>query len=161
MSSTVGLLHYPWGEDGGVSATRPRTPRRAYRRALVYRSNPRPAEYMTALFEQRLPGAAIARIDGDGWKEKLSGADRVVLLYPDATGLGFGSLERRLLRLTRGRPSVLNGRRRVFELDRRTRRALLARRALERSMLVEAAGLLLIGLVTIPLVVLDLIRGRR
>jgi hypothetical protein len=84
-----------------------------------------------------------------------------VLLYPDATGLGFGPLERRLLAGSATPPVVLNGRRRTFVLDAPRRRSLRLRRLLERAMLGEALALGLIAVVTVPLVLSDLVRGRR
>ncbi|MEE2753706.1 MAG: hypothetical protein VX910_06955, partial [Candidatus Latescibacterota bacterium] len=62
------------------------------------------------------------------------GVDRyqeITLLYSDAIGIGWGAIERKLRRL--GIPlTVLNGRGRSFELDRKTRRSLRFRRFLER-----------------------------
>ncbi len=148
----VGLLAYPLGEDFGAGAARPRSLRRAYRKTLYLKANPRPADYMRRLFAERYP---------DGRLEPAPPADaaQIVLLYPDAIGLGFGSIERRL---PAGVPvRVLNGRRRDFTLDRRTRRALALRRALERSMIVESAALALAVAATPILLAADLARGRR
>jgi hypothetical protein len=69
------------------------------------------------------------RLGRDDW-------DVVLLVYPDAIGLGAGALER--LALDTGRPVyVLNGRRRLFALDPGTRAALVRRRFLARSRVVE------------------------
>jgi hypothetical protein len=116
---------------------------------------------MRDLFAEAHPGSTLIRTDDPGWEERVTGCDRLVLLYPDATGLGWAPLERRVSKLVESPPTVLSGRRRSFELDRPTLRALRLRRALERSMAGEAIGLLLIGLATPALVAWDLVRGRR
>lgn len=160
MSGVVGLLHYPWGEDYGLSSVRRRTPRRIYRRALTYKANPRSAEYMDALFRER-HDRALVRTDLDGWQDAVREADRVVLLYPDAIGLGFWPLERKLRKLQQGDLTALNGRRREFTLDARTRRALRRRRFLERAMILELVAVPALILATPVLALIDLIRGRR
>jgi len=145
MSGTVvGVLAYPLGEDFGFARLPRRTMRRAYRRALFEKANPRPPAYMRTLFAERYPDG---RLEGG---VPAGDADTIVLLYPDAIGLGFGAIERRLPR--GARIVVLNGRRREFPLDRRTRAALRKRRLLERTML---------GVATPVLLAADLVRGRR
>lgn len=61
--------------------------------------------------------------------------DAVVLIWPDALGLGWESLQRRIMCL----PTVIamNGRRRVFSLDGSTRRALGLRRYFAYTRLAE------------------------
>jgi hypothetical protein len=159
--STVGLLHYPWGEDYGVEPTRPRTPWSIYRRGLAYKANPRSPGYMEALFAERYPKADLVRVGDDRWPEAVRVAGTVVLLYPDSTGLGFRPLERELRGLRGGQIRVLNGRRREFILDRAARRGLILRRVLERSYLGEGIALAVLGVLTPLLVVFDLLRGRR
>jgi hypothetical protein len=161
LSRTVGVLHYPLGEDYGISAARKRTPRRLYRRALWYKANPRPPAYMESLFCERYPEGVLTRTDGSAPPPEIQEAERVVLLYPDAIGLGFGSLERRLERRTGADVRVLNGRRRDFVLGGSMRARLAVRRLLERSMAPEAMSLLLLALATPVLLAFDLLRGRR
>lgn len=159
---TLAVIAYPLGRDMGLERARRGTPLRVYRRALAWRANPRPPEYMRALLAEHWPDAVLVHVDEDDLDARLRDADEVVLVYPDAIGLGFGALERRVARATSGRiPQVLTGRRRRFALDRRTHHALRLRRALERSMVGEAAGLLLVALATVPLAAFDMIRGRR
>ena len=150
--SVVGVLHYPWGEDYGYTALPRKRPRRIYRRTLWWKSNPRGPDYMRALFAERYPDGTLHEGDAP------PAADVTVLLYPDAIGLGFAPLERRL----RGRTlRVLNGRRRDFALDERAQRELALRRFLERTMLVEAIALPLFLILAVPMLVFDLVRGRR
>jgi hypothetical protein len=153
MTQVVGILTYPFGEDFGLSAAPRRTLRRAYRRALYERANPRTPEYMRSLFAERYPNAPV--VDDLPAGE----ACELVLLYPDAIGLGFGRLERRLPQGVSVR--VLNGRRREYAFDRRARSALQIRRALERAMIVEVIGLTFVLLATPFLAAFDYARGRR
>jgi hypothetical protein len=149
--SVVGVLAYPLGEDFGVGALRRGSLRRAYRQTLLNKANPRSPLYMRDLFAERCPQGEIA-------DNVPAAADEIVLLYPDAIGLGFGALERRL---PPGVPvRILNGRRREFALDPRTRRALRLRRALERTMLGETVALAAAAAVTPVLLLADLVRGR-
>jgi hypothetical protein len=118
---------------------------------------------MKALFDERWPGGDFVRIDGRGeWNGLLSGAGMVVLLYPDAIGLGFGEVENQVEKLkAEGTPvMVLNGRHREFVLDRPRRRRLRLRRFLERTMAGEFAALVPFVVAT-PLLLLDRVRGRR
>lgn len=157
----VGLLHYPWGEDMGVSRTKRRSPKRAYVSAIAYRANPRSPEYMRDLLAELEPNAKLVATSDPGWESELAGAHRVIALYPDATGLGWSPLENRLERLSTPPAEAINGRRRQFPLDRQTRSELRLRRALERSMLVEAVVVAAFALATPFVLAVDLLRGRR
>jgi hypothetical protein len=153
MSGVVGIAHDPWRGDGPLADRGGSLPRRALRRSLAWRANPREPEYMRALFGERFPdGRIVERVD------ELHGADRIVLLYPDANGIGFGALERKLPETD---VVVLNGRRRQFALTARTRRALRLRRALELSYAGELLGLVALALATPVVAAWDLGRGRR
>src|SRR4051794_26666193 len=103
----VALLVYPLGTDYGVHDGPRRSVRRAYRRALLEKSTPRSVEYMRALAAERLPATPVATTAPPD-------AEEVVLLYPDAIGLGFAQIERHLPQAATVR--VLNGRRREFIL---------------------------------------------
>ena len=70
----------------------------------------------------------------------LAGADTVILVYPDALGLGFGGLETRLRRGGAKNIVVLTGRRRIFPLTSEAMRAFRWRRILARTRLVELAA---------------------
>jgi hypothetical protein len=147
----VGLLAYPLGEDFGVSDVPRHSLRRAYRRTLLNKANPRSPQYMRDLFAERCPDGVIT-------DAVPPGADEIVLLYPDAIGLGFGAVERRLPSGVAVR--ILNGRRREFALDTRTRRALRLRRLLERAMLGEALAVAAAAAVTPVLLLADRVRGK-
>jgi hypothetical protein len=161
MSRTVGLLHYPWGEDYGVSRTPRRSPQRAYASAIAYRANPRSPEYMGELLAELEPDAALVRTSDSDWKQEVASADRVIALFPDSTGLGWSGLERSLAKLSATPAEAINGRRRRFALDGKTRRELRMRRALERSMLVEVVVVTTFALMTPVLLAIDFLRGRR
>ena len=147
---TVGVWHDPW------PAWRARSLRR-YRSMVEFKANPRDEAYMRALFAERHPEALLRSPD------EVGGATRVVLLYPDATGIGWSEVERRV-RAAAGPGAeivALNGRRREMPLDGRTRRALALRRLLEVGLVGEAAATLLFLAATPVLLAWDLLRGRR
>jgi hypothetical protein len=153
MSGVVGIAHDPWRGSGPLADRGGSAPRRALRRSLAWRANPRDPEYMRSLFHERFPqGRVVDQV------EDVHGADRVVLLYPDSTGIGFGGIERRLPDVP---VVVLNGRRREFTLDARTRRRLRVRRALELSYLGEVVALAVLVIATPALAAGDRLRGRR
>jgi hypothetical protein len=159
---TIALAYDPWSGLEDALASR-RHPLLLWRKAMWFKANPRPPAYMRARLEEHWPEAKIVAVAADArWAETLSGAERVVLLYPDAIGIGFGAIERRLLAVVpRGAVTVLNGRRRIFPLDRPSRRGLLLRRVLERSMLVECAAGAVILVLTPILFCVDFAAGRR
>jgi hypothetical protein len=151
VTDVVGILAFPLGE---TLRDRRRGPLgRAYRRALYEKANPRSRAYMEALFAERYPHGRLAGSPGEAH------AGEVVLLYPDAIGLGWAPIERGLPADVTAR--VLNGRRREFTLDRRARRALRVRRALERSLAGETLALAAILVASPFLVAVDALRGRR
>lgn len=83
--------------------------------------------------------------------------DAVMLLYPDAIGLGWGRTERSLTRLHIPVTLIVNGRRRAFVRDAECRRMLKLRRMVEKLWLVEMVLTPVILLGGIPLAALDLI----
>jgi hypothetical protein len=147
---TVGVLHDPWPARRGGRLRR-------YRTMVEFKANPRDEAYMRALFAERYPDGRL------GGPDDVSGAERIVLLYPDAIGLGWGPVERALLRKAPAGAElrVLNGRRRDFVLDRRFRRRLELRRWLETALVGEAAATVLFVLATPVLLARDVLRGRR
>jgi hypothetical protein len=151
---------WPGLDDAPARASNPAA---LWRKAVWFKANPRSAGYMRALLDELHPGARFVDVAAESrWAEFLPGADAVVLLYPDAIGIGFGGLERRLRRLVpQGAIRVVNGRRRGFALDPATRRRLLVRRALERSMLIECVVGAVMLAATPVLWGVDFARGRR
>jgi hypothetical protein len=65
-------------------------------------------------------------------------ADAVVVIQPDPLGMGLGRLERALLGRYPHQTFVLNGRRRLYRLDRSIARTLNRRRFLAETRVVEA-----------------------
>lgn len=136
--------------------------RSLYRRGLRYKANPRSSAYMRTLFEERWPnGRFIDVADDRSWQTALVDAERIVLLYPDAIGIGFSRIERAVRRSHPGSIEVVNGRRRRFTLDPRVRRALGMRRLLAWTMGAEALVGAMILLVSPFLAAYDAARGRR
>lgn len=159
----VGLFAYPWDPTFTVHRGPFRHPGYLYRWALWYKANPRDQETMRAYFAEAFPHGEFVEVDAAGaWKAVVAGADTVVLLYPDALGLGFRALEREVwsLKKTWASVRVLNGRRRFFLLDGPSRRALALRRAAEWSMVGEWFALAGFVVVTPLMLAWDWIRGR-
>lgn len=155
----------------------------------IYRdhfANPRELDYLVALLEgeaEVAPNGAASILIDKGWQADqisrlsgrldyqiadfqqsasidLKGADQVVVVYPDALGLGWRSLEKHLL--STGKPIlVVNGRRRVFSLDRAASREMRFRRFLAETRVVE----LLLGVVVVGIAfvfaVYDFVSGVR
>ena len=124
---------------------------------VEFKANPRDEAYLRALFAERYPDGRIGALSEAG------NADVVVLLYPDAIGIGWSAVERDV-RSRAGAGTelrALNGRRRDFALDRAMRRRLAVRRAFETALLGEALFTAVLLLATPPLLAWDLLRGRR
>lgn len=165
MGNTVGL--YCFAFSAGIEAAQAQalTPITAYRKVLWQKANPRSEQYMRDLFNERYPDGEFVMVeDGESAAQRLAGARQIVLLYPDAIGLGFGGIEKAALRAAARsgtRVRALNGRRHEFELDGRALRALRLRRVLERYMLGELAITIGFVIATPFLVCADFVRGKR
>jgi hypothetical protein len=160
--TAIGLYHDAWSGLGEAPITL-RRPLLLFRKAMWFKANPRSADYMRARLAEAWPAARFFDCGTEpDWEQAAAAAGDVVLLYPDAIGIGFGDIERRLQSVApRATLHVLNGRRRGFLLDAATHRALRLRRFLECSMLVEivfGCGFLL---ATPVLLGVDWARGRR
>lgn len=159
----VALFHSPWPAGGLERPPRTR-PLAQFRYAVWYKANPRSADYMRALLRERLPQAEwVSTAEHSDWRDRISGADVVILLYPDAIGLGFASIERTVLADNRAWADVevLNGRRRQFRLNGTTSLGLRLRRVLEWSLLPELLFLPVFMAATPVLWAIDAMRGRR
>lgn len=140
-----------------------RNPFSLWNKAVWYKANPRSADYMKALLAERYPHARFLSIGSDVLPpDALGNVSKVVLLYPDAIGLGFMPVEHAVARqASQAAVEVLNGRRRQFAFDGASRRALRFRRFLEWTMLVECFTGIVILLATPFLIVVDFVRGRK
>jgi hypothetical protein len=90
----IGIFYDPWA---GIRVTPAsfRNPLRLWRKAVWYRANPRSREYMQALLAERFPDAEFVEIGARPLSIDMDiGATNIVMLYPDAIGLGFTSIER-------------------------------------------------------------------
>jgi hypothetical protein len=159
----VGLFSRPWREDLTVSAPPARNPLKMYHWAVWYKANPRGEGYLRALFKGHYPEGEFINIENENdWNATVVQADEVVLLYPDAIGLGFTRLEREVKRQLKPWAGlrVINGRRRNFRLGASTLLGLRLRRIVERAMLGEVLAILVFLLATPVLVVKDWWGGR-
>jgi hypothetical protein len=154
----LGLLYLPAFEPGMGSVAKSR-----WRRHVLASAAPRERPYMETLFRGYFPGGDIVEISGAGLPQiDLSGANTVVLLFPDAIGLGFAKVEAKLRRdLPTDRLLALNGRGRLMRLDSPTRRRLRVRRFLEWTRLPEFVFLAVFLAVTPLMAGMDLLRGKR
>jgi len=89
------------------------------------------------------------------------GYDTIVLLYPDAIGLGWGHVERIVAHLNPPHTLVINGRRRVFAWDKKSRRMLTWRRLVESSWVLELVMIPTVLLVSVLLGAWDALAGPR
>jgi hypothetical protein len=81
--------------------------------------------------------AESATADLASWVPAVRDIDTTILAYPDALGLTFGRLERRLLAGGARNIVVLTGRRRLFPLSSRAMRSFRWRRLLASARIVE------------------------
>jgi len=84
-------------------------------------------------------------------------ADSVLLIYPDALGLGWAPLESRL---PSGPVYAVNGRRHIFPLNARTRRKLRWRRLLASTRATELLATIAIVPLAAGLAAWDVLRGK-
>ena len=155
---TTGVLHIPADYA---------TPRRGlsglWRRHVIANASVRNREYMESLFNARFPGSELIFLEEGRVPSSLAvGADNIVLLYPDSIGLDFRHIERELVRRWPSkRLLVLNGRGRLFRLDKGMLHRLLFLRFLESFRIPEIAFLIVFLLTTPFLVLVDFFRDRR
>jgi len=119
------------------------------------RTNPRSFEYMKEVISTRLRSSGSAPVNDLSVLPPLEKFEQIILLWPDGNGMGWSSIERKVIRAKNAtaRVYVLNGRRRLFELQRRIWRGYKVRRFLEKSFLLES-GVLVVFLVTAPILAL-------
>jgi hypothetical protein len=84
-------------------------------------------------------------------------ADSVLLIYPDALGLGWAPLESRL---PRGQVYAVNGRRRIFPFNANARRKLRWRRVLASTRATELLATIAIVPLAAGLAAWDVLRGK-
>jgi hypothetical protein len=150
----VGLYAFPWKNWRG------RGLKGLYSKGLRNKANPRDAAYMQALLAERLPDAQFVNTDEDGdWRSRIDAAESVVLLYPDPLGLGQQTLDVAAVSSEK-EVWVLNGRRRLFPLDRETYREIRRRRFWERTMLPEVVATVCFVIASPFLLIADWGRGK-
>jgi hypothetical protein len=133
-------------------------PVQMYKDVVRYKANPRSSETMKKMFTERFPTGNLIEFD----LKNINQADEVVLLYPDAIGLGWGKAERKIRRQTLPNTlvSCLNGRGRYFILARRTQVSLRLRRLLEKTLLVEFVSSVVFVILTPILISYDFVCRR-
>jgi len=158
--SVIGVFHDSWVDIRELPMSF-RNPLGLWMKAVMYKANPRSSAYMKALFAERYPGAKFLETATEAVSAAAAGSSKVVLLYPDSIGLGYSAVERVVARNAPGAiVEVLNGRRRQFPLDRKSRLALRCRRFLEWTMLIECFAGVVLLLATPFLLLFDFMRGK-
>ena len=164
--NTIGLYANYWDDDFTIPPRRSRNPIFMLRWAQWFKSNPRSLDYMQRLFVERFPDGKfydVHEVDPAILKSLIAVADEIVLLYPDAIGLGFSGIEKQVRHEASSMVCihVLNGRKRNFLLSKTVQANLRKRRFLELTMLPEIiVGLLIVALTPFVLIV-DLLKGKR
>lgn len=157
----IALFHNPWPDDV-VDRPRGLNPIAFYRYAVWYKANPRTKDYMHRLQAEHFPDAVCVNTADPDWRKRIAEADKIILFYPDAIGLGFAPIERMIKdnkKIWAG-ITVFNGRHRKFLLNFGTLMSLRMRRFFEWTMLPEFLFLSIFIIVTPVLWALDLSRGR-
>lgn len=160
----VGIFSFLWNKEYGQTQRPSRNLLEKYRRVVWHKANPRHEDYMKNCFFEHWPDGIFVNADTDsGWYHNLSEADTIVLLYPDAIGLGFAQIESRVAQAKKkwAAVRVLNGRKRSFLLTPFVRAQLVTRRFLERSMLGEIIFTALFIVITPLFVMIDRVKGRQ
>ena len=120
---------------------------------VCQRSNSRSEEYMNKLVQERFPEVELINSSDPHDNSEL------ILLYPDAIGLGWSRLEKKMLREFK-KVTVLNGRHRYFDLNHKEIFKLRLRRFLECTFLPEMVFAPFILILGITLAIKDKIIGR-
>ena len=132
-----------------------------FARRLRNRRNVRSQGYMEALAARQFPEFTTAQLHFDA--DHLPVCSRLILLWPDANGIGWSGIEGHLMNQFRHTELiVLNGRRRQFHLRRcPTARSFRFRRFLEKAMVYEIGFSIVFLFLTPCMLVWDGLRGRR
>lgn len=134
-----------------------------WRNHVLANGAPRERSYMKALLTRHFRGCEVLEMPVDDlpnrdWSEFTS----IVLVFPDAIGLGFSRIEEMFRDYSaRKRLFALNGRGRLLRLDRPTIRRLRLRRLLAWTRIPEFLFLAVFFALTPALLAVDLVRGRR
>lgn len=139
--------------------------RRRLRGYLSAQTNARPLSWMVAALAAHSPNdIPVIEIDHPSKLNELDWKNikTAVLLWPDATGIGWSRVESEVRRHcdTQADVWVLNGRRRVFSFAGPEARALRFRRMIESSMLLNFVGTALFFAVVTPLAAYDFLKQR-
>jgi hypothetical protein len=120
-----------------------------------YRGNPRALTYMKELVGRHMGSIDLAPAHDLSVLSQIPTVQQIVLLWPDANGMGWFDIERQVFKRNQSRNDVyvLNGRGRLFELSKQQWRAFRLKRFLEKSFLLEI-GVLALFLVTAPMLAL-------
>ncbi len=165
-SKVIGVYRAHWRGGFSIPAKPSRNPAYLFKWACWFKANPRTESYMQDLFTSHYPEGQFVdgdACDSDCLRDQVRSAQTVVLLYPDAIGIGFSALEKIVLCVKSPMTGVkvLNGRRREFIFNANVKWSLRFRRFLEVTMLPEICVSVVMLIVTPFLVSIDVVRGRK
>lgn len=129
---------------------------------LRRRRNPRSMEYMEALCTEQFGTDYTIVAASDISVIAIGEVDEIVLLWPDGNGYGWAAIERTVFSKmdAKAKLTVLNGRRRSFNFNKKLRVQYLLRRFAERFWIAEIFSTALFILVTPLLLLWDFAKGR-
>ena len=160
--NTIAVYLDAWSDSVSIKPTN-KNLLALYKFGVWYKSNPKSREYMLGMVKERYPNVEILEFP---FCEKdtalLREADEVILLYPDAIGLGFGAVEKFIVGIKKPETAikVLNGRKRFFLFNLKIRRQLRRRRFLEWTMLPELIFMVFFVIFTPFMYLFDAMRKR-
>ncbi len=160
--STIVIYYEPWNRGNIIPTNFFSKIICRYLKAMHSKANPRNESYMRELALEHYHDAMFLNYSIENNCSKLKSASKIVLLYPDATGIGFNKIEKEVFSIVNNssKVCVLNGRRRKFKLGKKERYMLLVRRILEKTMFFEFVFIIVFLIVTPFFLIFDWIRGR-
>jgi len=165
-SKVIGLYNSGWWKEYTFPAKPSRNPLYLLPWACWFKANPRTEDYMRTLFVERYPDGEFINtetLSAASLKSCIADAHTIVLLYPDAIGIGFRPLEKLVSRERNpmAKIIVLNGRKREFHFSGSTRNGLYLRRLAELTMITELCVGAVMLMATPFLAACDFLRGRK
>ncbi len=136
-----------------------------YNKGVHFKSNPRSLEYMEDLATKKFEDIEIKNILNE---DELNNIDldkysEIVLLYPDAIGLGWSKIDNYISKNFNQmkKITILNGRRRVIVFNSNNLFGLRFKRFLEKALIVETIFTIYFVVSTPFLIIKDLLHGKK
>ncbi len=135
-----------------------------YHKGVHFKSNPRTFEYLTSKLKDKITNSDVVILTDMADLEKIDfdAYEKIILLYPDSTGLGWYAIERIILKNVNEMKNIyiINGRGRKIVFNKLNLMSLRIKRCLERSLLGEIIFTVFFIVSTPFLLIKDLINGK-